>query len=67
MIFKGDTVQFLGGWNQEQLDWAQTNAPSALVVDQTYVAEAVEVKPHATRIKLVGVEGVFSSVHFRVV
>ena len=67
MIFKGDTVQFLGGCNEEQLEWAQTVAPTALVVDQTYVAEAVEVKPWATRIKLVGVDGVFNSVHFRVV
>jgi len=67
MIFKGDTVQFMGGWIQEQLDWAQTDAPTSLVVDQTYVAEIVEVRPHATRIKLVGVEGVYNSVHFRVV
>lgn len=67
MIFKGDTVQFHGGWAQEQIDWAQTDVPSDLVVDQTYVAEAVEVLPHATRIKLVGVRGVFSSQHFTVV
>lgn len=67
MIFKGDTVQFLGGWTEEQLQWAQTVAPTQLVVDDTYIAETVEVRPWATRIKLVGIDGVFSSVHFRVV
>lgn len=67
MIFKGDVVQFLGGWTEEQVQWAETTAPTSLVVNETYTTEVVEVKPWATRIKLVGIDGVFSATHFRVV
>ena len=67
MIFKGDSVQFLGGWTEEQIQWAETCAPTSLTVNAIYIAETIEVKPWATRIKLVGIDGVFNSTHFRVV
>jgi len=67
MIFKGDSIEFNGSWTQDQVLWAQTDEPTDLIVGEVYVAEFVEVRPWATRVKLVGQEGVFNSVHFRVV
>jgi len=67
LIQSGDRVEFMGGVIPEQIRWAGTDYPSHLIVGRHYVVESVKVFPSYTRITLEHKQGVFNSVHFRVV
>lgn len=61
---KGDYVEFIGGAIVEQVKFANTDFPHDLEVGKTYVIESVKIFNWYTKVYLVGVEGVYNSVHF---
>jgi len=62
----GNTVVFLGAIIPEQVAWAGTDYPN-LHVGDTFTLASVKQFPSYTHVTLEGVEGKYSSVHFRLV
>lgn len=59
----GDKVTF-EGYTIEQVRWGNNDEPTMLTVGYEYFVEEVEEHNHHTKVKLVGYDGYFNSVHF---
>jgi len=61
---KGDKVIFISA-TDDQVRWGSNDDPRKILEeDKIYEIESIEVHHWHTKIKLVGVEGRFNSVHF---